>query len=34
MRKSDGTLRDSAFFSIIREELPAVRAGLEARLAA
>lgn len=34
MRIGDGTLRDSAFFSIIREEWPAVRAGLEARLAA
>jgi RimJ/RimL family protein N-acetyltransferase len=30
---SDGTIRDSAYYSIIRAEWPAVRAGLEARLA-
>jgi RimJ/RimL family protein N-acetyltransferase len=28
----DGTVRDSAYFSIVRAEWPAVRAGLEARL--
>jgi RimJ/RimL family protein N-acetyltransferase len=31
---SDGTIRDSAYYSIIRAEWPDVRAGLEARLAA
>jgi len=30
---SDGTVRDSAYFSIVRAEWPDVRAGLEARLA-
>lgn len=34
MRRADGTLRDTAWFSVIREEWPAVQAGLEARLAA
>lgn len=29
----DGRIRDSAFFSVIREEWPSVRAGLETRLA-
>jgi RimJ/RimL family protein N-acetyltransferase len=29
---SDGAFRDSAYFSIVREEWPAVRAGLEGRL--
>jgi len=33
MRRPDGTWRDSAYFSIIREEWPAVRAKIEARLA-
>ncbi len=34
MRRADGSMRDSAYFSLIREEWPAVRARLEARLAA
>ncbi len=34
MVMQDGRIRDSAYFSIIRDEWPAVRAGLEARLAA
>ena len=34
MRRGDGSMRDSAYYSIIREEWPAVRAGLEARLIA
>lgn len=34
MRRADGTLRDTAYFSVIREEWPRVEAGLEARLAA
>ena len=34
MRRADGTLRDTAWFSVIREYWPAVRAGLEARLTA
>lgn len=34
MRRADGTWRDSAYFSIIRQEWPDVRAKLEARLAA
>lgn len=34
MRRADGSLRDTAWFSVIREEWPAVRAGLESRLAA
>jgi RimJ/RimL family protein N-acetyltransferase len=34
MRIGDGTLRDSAYYSIIRDDWPAVRAGLESRLAA
>ncbi|MGD9966519.1 MAG: GNAT family N-acetyltransferase [Hyphomonadaceae bacterium] len=34
MRRADGSLRDTAWFSVIREEWPAARAGLEARLAA
>jgi len=33
MRRADGTLRDTAWFSVIREEWPAVKAGLEARVA-
>jgi RimJ/RimL family protein N-acetyltransferase len=32
MVATDGTVRDSAYFSIVRDEWPAVRAGLEARL--
>lgn len=34
MRRDDGTVRDSVFFSIIAEEWPEVRSGLLARLAA
>ena len=34
MRRDDGTVRDSVFFSIIAEEWPGVRAALIARLAA
>ena len=34
MRRADGTLRDTAWYSVIAEEWPAVRAGLEARSAA
>lgn len=34
MRRADGSLRDTAWFSVIRDEWPAVKAGLEARLAA
>jgi len=34
MRRADGTLRDTAWYAVIRDEWPAVRAGLEARLAA
>jgi RimJ/RimL family protein N-acetyltransferase len=33
MRRPHGTMRDSAYFSIIREEWPEIRARLEARLA-
>ena len=33
MIQPDGSRRDSVVFSIIREEWPAVKAGLEARLA-
>ena len=32
MRRADGTLRDTAWYSVVRDEWPAVRAGLEARL--
>ncbi|HVY87138.1 MAG TPA: GNAT family protein [Caulobacterales bacterium] len=34
MRRKDGSLRDTAWYSILREEWPAVRARLEQRLAA
>lgn len=34
MRRADGTLRDTAWYSVIREEWPAVRERLEARLRA
>jgi RimJ/RimL family protein N-acetyltransferase len=34
VRASDGGVRDTAYYSIIRSEWPMVRAGLEARLAA
>ncbi|MGQ0531483.1 MAG: GNAT family N-acetyltransferase [Caulobacteraceae bacterium] len=34
MKRHNGTWRDSAYFAIIREEWPAIRARLEARLAA
>lgn len=33
MRRANGTWRDTAWYSILREEWPAVRSGLEARLA-
>lgn len=33
MRRADGSWRDTAWYSILREEWPAVRTGLEARLA-
>jgi N-acetyltransferase len=33
MRRADGTLRDTAWFSVIRGEWPVVKAGLEKRLA-
>jgi N-acetyltransferase len=32
-RRADGTWRDTVVFSVLREEWPAVRAGLDARLA-
>lgn len=32
MRRADGTLRDTAWFSVVRDEWAGVRAGLEARL--
>lgn len=32
MRRADGSLRDTAWFSVIREDWPAVKARLEARL--
>jgi RimJ/RimL family protein N-acetyltransferase len=32
MRRADGTLRDSAYFSVIRDEWPALRQRIEARL--
>ncbi len=34
MRRADGTLRDSVFFSIVREEWPGVRAALDGMLGA
>lgn len=34
MRRADGSLRDTAWFSVVRDEWDAVRAGLEARLTA
>lgn len=34
MRRPDGSWRDTAWYSILRADWPAVRAGLEARLAA
>jgi hypothetical protein len=34
MVMSDGHIRDTVYFSVIRSEWPGVRAGLEARLAA
>lgn len=33
MRRADGTLRDTAWFSVVREDWPGVKAGLEARAA-
>jgi RimJ/RimL family protein N-acetyltransferase len=32
MRRRDGTWRDTAWYSVIREDWPGIRAGLEARL--
>jgi RimJ/RimL family protein N-acetyltransferase len=32
MKREDGSFRDSVVFSILVDEWPAVRAGLEARL--
>jgi N-acetyltransferase len=32
MRRADNSLRDTAWFSVIRDDWPAVKAGLEARL--
>ena len=32
MRRADGTMRDTAWFSVLREEWPTVKTGLEARL--
>jgi hypothetical protein len=32
MRRADGTLRDTAWFSVIRDEWPEVKAGFESRL--
>jgi hypothetical protein len=34
MVRPDGQLRDTAWFSVIREEWPTVRDGLDARLTA
>jgi N-acetyltransferase len=34
MRRADGSLRDTAWFSVVREEWSEVKAGLETRLAA
>ena len=31
-RRGDGTVRDTVFFSIVAEEWPAVRSGLERRV--
>jgi N-acetyltransferase len=33
MRRADGSLRDTAWFSVVREDWAGVKAGLEARLA-
>jgi len=32
VRREDGTFRDSVVFSVLKEEWPEVKAGLEARL--
>jgi hypothetical protein len=32
MKREDGTIRDTVVFSILREEWPVVKAGLEVRL--
>ena len=32
-RRADGTVRDTAMFAVVAEDWPAVRAGLEQRLA-
>lgn len=34
MRRPDGTWRDTAWYAVIREDWPAVKAGLDARIAA
>jgi hypothetical protein len=34
MRRKDGSWRDNAWYSVLREEWPAMKARLEARLAA
>ena len=34
MRRPNGTMRDNAYFSVIREDWPALRARIEARIAA
>jgi RimJ/RimL family protein N-acetyltransferase len=34
MRRPNGTMRDNAYFSVIREEWPALRERIEARIAA
>ena len=33
VRRADGTFRDTVVFSVVREEWPVIRAGLQARLA-
>ena len=33
VRRADGTFRDTVVFSVVREEWPAIRANLQARLA-
>jgi hypothetical protein len=34
MKREDGTFRDSVVFSVLKDEWPAVKAGLSRRLAA
>ena len=33
VRRADGSFRDTVVFSVVREEWPTIRAGLQARLA-